>query len=139
MDDNISIPLYRTSDVLWDLPDLELASEDNYPHIISASDTQLPLADIGRGGGRFSPDLKSTPIPSTTKYCEAIILLLCRDYDSLYMNYWMSNLTYITEFVDGTEIFDEHNFGKRYEQFYRALKMGETLGPLCSWMSYVTT
>ncbi|QKX55964.1 uncharacterized protein TRUGW13939_03063 [Talaromyces rugulosus] len=124
--DNLAIPLYRKSDVLWDLPDFELASKDNYPHIISASDTRLPLASLGRGRGRFLPELKSTRIPSATKYCEAIILLLCRDHDTLYTGYWMSILTYILEFVDGTDMFDEQYLGESYQKFYHALKNGDS-------------
>ena len=70
------------------------------------SDVRLPPATPGRGQGRF-PHPSSIRIPSALRYCEALILLLCRDYGTARETYWMAILTYMAEFVDGTDILNE--------------------------------
>lgn len=70
------------------------------------SDVRLPPATPGRGQGRF-PHPSSIRIPSALRYWEALILLLCRDYGTARETYWMAILTYMAEFVDGTDILNE--------------------------------
>lgn len=125
INDELTISLFRKSDVLQEFPDLDFASKNKTSYIMHASDTQLPSASPGCGRGRFSLDLSSTRIPSALKYCEAIILLLCRDYGSVYEPYWISILTYLVEFVDGLDIFEEEKLREDYKQFYHALKHGD--------------
>lgn len=93
---------------------------------MSASDFGLPTAIPGRGRGRFSQCYRYVRIPSALWYCEALILLLCRDYDTVYELYWMAILTYILEFVDGIDLPNEDVLGDAYRQFYRALKHGDS-------------
>ncbi|CAP91518.1 Pc13g04490 [Penicillium rubens Wisconsin 54-1255] len=114
------------SDVLWEFPDFEIASHNNNSDIWCASDTRLPPASLGRGQGRFPPHLYSVQIPSALRYCEALILLLCRDYGSVCETYWMAILTYMLEFVDGTDILDEEGLSEGYRPFYRALKQADS-------------
>lgn len=64
-------------------------------------------------------------MPHAVRFCEALILLLCRDRYTVYETYWMVILTYILEFVDGTDLFDEADLGEEYRGFYRALKVGD--------------
>lgn len=100
------IPLHKKNDTLWDLPDFEI--DANCADIMSAADTRLPPARLGRGQGRFPPDLSGVQIPSAVRYCEVIILLLCRDRASPREPYWMAILTYLLEYVDETDIFQEN-------------------------------
>lgn len=64
-------------------------------------------------------------MPHAVRFCEALILLLCRDRYTVYETYWMVILTYILEFVDGTDLFDEADLGEEYRGFYRALEVGD--------------
>jgi hypothetical protein len=93
---------------------------------MSASDTRLPAARLGHGRGRLSPDLGFVRIPSATKFCETVILLLCRDYGTTRRVYLMEILTYILEFVDEMDIFDEKGLESEYMPFYHALKHGDS-------------
>ncbi|KAE8389680.1 hypothetical protein BDV23DRAFT_93825 [Aspergillus alliaceus] len=124
IDDELAISLYRKSDTLWEFPDFEAAFHDAGSDIMFASDVRLPPATLGRGRGRF---LQPSPvrIPSALRYCEALILLLCRDLGSACETYWMAILTYMLEFVDGTVIFNEEGLREGYKQFYHALKLGD--------------
>ncbi|KAI5301691.1 hypothetical protein KEM56_001457 [Ascosphaera pollenicola] len=117
----LAISLYRQSDVLWELEDLRCLSEKS-SEIMSASDDRLPPATLGRGQGRFTSLPCDVKIPSAVKYCEALILLLGRDRNSAYETFWLAMLTYILEYVDGTEIFDENKLQEDCRKFYHALK-----------------
>ncbi|PYH67145.1 uncharacterized protein BO88DRAFT_466550 [Aspergillus vadensis CBS 113365] len=79
IDDELAISLYRKSDVLWEFPEFEAALDQSNLNIMCASDARLPPATLGRGRGR-SPHFSFVRIPSASRYCEALILLLCRDY-----------------------------------------------------------
>ncbi|KAJ5121092.1 uncharacterized protein N7515_009053 [Penicillium bovifimosum] len=122
IDDEIAVSLYRKSDVLWEFEDLRFMPENNL--VILASDTRLPSATPGHGRGRFSHPC-TVKIPSAEKYCGAVILLLCRDYDSSYATYWMAILCYLLEYVDGTDIFDESRLQEGCRKFYHAAKVGD--------------
>jgi hypothetical protein len=52
-------------------------------------------------------------------------MLLCRDNGTRSANYWMAILTYVLEYVDETDLFDENSLGEAYNSFYRALKEGD--------------
>ncbi|OJJ50089.1 hypothetical protein ASPZODRAFT_1104119 [Penicilliopsis zonata CBS 506.65] len=123
IDDELEVSLFRESDLLWEFPDLK-SSQYTDPNIISASDERLPSATLGRGRGRF---LCPSPvrIPSPVRYCEALIFLLCRDYETVRRSYWMALLTYLVEYVDGMDIFNEEDLRDGFRQFYHALKMAD--------------
>ncbi|KAL4743100.1 hypothetical protein BDV11DRAFT_215794 [Aspergillus similis] len=123
INDELVISLHRKSDVLWDFPDFEIGA--NSADIMSAADTRLPRARLGRGQGRFPSYLSGVRIPSAVRYCEAIILLLCRDHESPCEPYWMAILTYLLEYVDETDIFQDNWLREGYRQFYRAMKQGD--------------
>ncbi|PLN82444.1 hypothetical protein BDW42DRAFT_80989 [Aspergillus taichungensis] len=123
LSDDLVLSLHRKSDTLWELPDFEI--DANNEDIMSAADTRLPPAILGRGEGRFPPRLSGVRIPSAVRYCEAIILLLCRDHESLREHYWMAILTYLLEYVDETEIFQENWLREDYRPFYGAMKQGD--------------
>lgn len=116
------ISLYKKSDVLWRFGEFGFCQFENSPHVLSASDCRLPSAIPGRGRGRFSEELSFVSIPSAAAFCEALILLLCRDYDTAYETYWLAILTYILEYVDETDIFDGKDLEEEYRKFYYALK-----------------
>ncbi|KAB8255420.1 hypothetical protein BDV32DRAFT_112527 [Aspergillus pseudonomiae] len=126
IDSETAVSLYRKSDVLWAFPDFEIAPQPNISDIMAASDIRLPTAILGRGRGRFSPCHSFVRIPSAPRYCEALILLLCRDYDTAYETYWMAILTYMLEFVDGVDLLNEDGLGEAYRRFYLALKHGDS-------------
>ncbi|CAG8403571.1 unnamed protein product [Penicillium salamii] len=90
-----------------------------------ASDVRFPSTALGRGRGRFLSHYCTVKVPSAVRYCEAVILLLCRDYDTSYETYWLAILSYILDYVDGTDIFDENKLQEGYRRFYHALKLGE--------------
>ncbi|KAE8152616.1 hypothetical protein BDV25DRAFT_150733 [Aspergillus avenaceus] len=48
VDTKTTVLLYRKSDVLWALPDFELAPQSGISDIMSASDMRLPTAILGR-------------------------------------------------------------------------------------------
>ncbi|OGM39421.1 hypothetical protein ABOM_012115 [Aspergillus bombycis] len=130
IDDELAILLYKKSDVLWEFPEFEAAFHDTSADIMFASDARLPPATLGRGRGRF-PHLSSVRIPSPSRYCEALILLLCRDYGTTRETYWLAILTYMLEFVDGTDILNEGGLTEGHKQFYHALKLGDpTMYPI---------
>lgn len=124
--EGFAIYLFRKSDVLWELEDFMPCQFEKSSSILSASDSRLPSAVPGRGQGRFCPDLSFVRIPSAVRFCEAVILLLCRDYDTAYETYWLAILTYVLEFVDETDIFNEKYLGEEYRDFYCALKNGDS-------------
>ncbi|KAL4744791.1 hypothetical protein BDW72DRAFT_208732 [Aspergillus terricola var. indicus] len=124
IDGELAISLYRKSDVLWEFPEFEAALDHTNLNIMRASGAKLPPATLGRGQGRF-PHFNFVQIPSAPRYCEALILLLCRDYGTACETYWMAILTYMLEYVDGTDILDEENLRDGYKQFYHALKLGD--------------
>lgn len=113
--------------MLWGFPDFEIAPRDGSSDTIRASDARLPPASLGRGQGRFAPYLSSVRIPTPSKYCEALILLLCQDYGNTYETYWLAILTYILEFVDGMDFLGKEDLGEDYRRFYDALKHGDSI------------
>lgn len=126
IDNELAISLHQESSVFWEFPGFELHSFGiGNPDIMLASDSRLPSARLGHGQGRFSPTLYPVRIPTAIRYCESIILLLCRDRGSNYEMYWIAIMTYLLEFVDGTDIFDEKGIGQCYKHFYHALKHGD--------------
>jgi hypothetical protein len=124
INDELAVSLYRKSDVLWEFEDLRYGSEKN-PDIMIASDDRLPSASPGRGRGRFPSLPCDVKIPCAVRFCEALILSLCRDYDSAYETYWLAMLSYMLEYVDGTDILDENKLQEGYRKFYHALKLGD--------------
>lgn len=68
------------------------------PGIWSPSDPRLPKDVLGRGEGRLSPGFEFLWIPSPTKYCEAVILLLCRDsdtnYEFFFFFFWIATIIF---------------------------------------------
>ncbi|KAF3394146.1 hypothetical protein F1880_005527 [Penicillium rolfsii] len=125
INEDFVISLYKKSDMLWKFGVFGGCQFEQSPHILSASDVRLPLAVPGRGRGRFSQEFPFVRIPSAATFCEALILLICRDYDTVYETYWLAMLTYILEYVDETEVFDEKDLGGEYRKFYAALKSGD--------------
>lgn len=90
------------------------------PGIWSPSDPRLPKDVLGRGEGRLSPGFEFLWIPSPTKYCEAVILLLCRDSDTNYefFFFFLDCDDYILEFLDdGSESFCEEDLGMEFRDF----------------------
>ena len=106
--------------MLW-----SISISDGSPDLFSASDRRLPLAIPGRGQGRLPPEFDSLRIPHPARYCEVVIMLLCRDYDTRSANYWMAILTYILEYMDESDLFSERDLGEAYRPFYHALKLGD--------------
>ena len=45
--------------------------------------------------------------------------------DTAYETYWMAILSYMLEFVDGTDLLDETMLQERYRRFYHALRLAE--------------
>lgn len=124
IDDELAVSLYRKSNVLWEFEDLDFLPDKN-PNIMLASDDRLPSASLGRGQGGFLSHPCAVKIPCAVRYCEALILLLCRDWDSVCESYWLAILTYMLEYVDGTNILDENQLQEGYRRFYHAIKMGD--------------
>lgn len=122
IDDELVISIYRKSDVLWE-PSL---SKGN-PYLLNASDKRFPPAVPGRGQGRFPPEFDFVRILHPLRYCEVIIRLLCRDYDTRSATYWMAVLTYILEYVDETDIFNENSLEEAFRPFYHAPKASQPL------------
>lgn len=116
----LEVSVYRKSDVLPRFS-FSIGNKD----LLNASDKRLPSAVPGRGRGRFPPEFGYVQIPHPVRYCEAVIMLLCRDYGTRSANYWMAILTYILDYMDETDIFDENNLSEEYQPIYRALKEGE--------------
>lgn len=110
--------------MLWEFEDLRYMPEKN-PDIMIASDDRLPSASPGRGRGRFSSLSCDVKILCAVRYCEALILSLCRDYDSAYETYWLTMLSYMLKYVDSTDILDENKLQEGHRKFYHALKLGD--------------
>lgn len=112
--------------MLWEFPFPEFEATFNHTdsNIMYASDDRLPPATLGRGRGRF-PHPSSVRTPTALRYCEAVILLLCRDHGGVRETYWMAILTYVVEYIDGTDLFDEESLRDEYQQFYHALKLAD--------------
>ncbi|PYI31704.1 hypothetical protein BP00DRAFT_343229 [Aspergillus indologenus CBS 114.80] len=124
INDELVVSLYRKSEMLWDFPEFDIATDS--ADIISASDGHLPLASLARGQGRFPAYLSAVRIPTAIRYCEAVINLLCRDHKAPREPYWLAIVTYILEYVDGTEAFHEECLKDGYRQFYTAMKQGDS-------------
>lgn len=92
---------------------------------MQASDLRLPPAHVGRGAGRFPPSLYPVWIPTPVKYCETLIHLVCRDRGGNYQSFWVVMLTYVLEYIDGTDIFDEAALSQPYRRFYHTMKQGD--------------
>ncbi|KAL4908810.1 hypothetical protein BDW74DRAFT_145367 [Aspergillus multicolor] len=104
IDNNLAVSLFRKSEILLDFPNLEIAFGNCSPEILYASDERLPSYTVGRDQGRLTFK-SSIRIPSTMMYTEAIITLICRDWHTRRQDYWVAMLTYIMEYVDGTDTF----------------------------------
>lgn len=126
INDVLPLSLYRKSDTLWKFEGFDGCQLEKPRDILSASDIRLPSAIPGRGRGRLSPEYSLVRIPSAARFCEALILLLCRDYDTTYENYWMALLTYILEYVDDTDVFDGNDLVDEYKEFFFALRKGDS-------------
>ncbi|GKZ21941.1 hypothetical protein AbraIFM66951_007291 [Aspergillus brasiliensis] len=126
LDSETAVSLHRKSDVLWAFPDVEMAPQAHDLNTMSASDVRLPTAILGRGSGRFSPCHSSVRVPSAPRYCEALILLMCRDYDAPHEAYWMAMLTYLLGYVDGGDLLNADLLEEAYRPFYVALKHGDS-------------
>ncbi|KAL4928983.1 uncharacterized protein BDV17DRAFT_81009 [Aspergillus undulatus] len=124
IDDEFAVSLHRQSDVLVEIPDLKSACDDSSSDTMYASDPRLPSYVIGRGEGRWDIPT-SVRIPSVLRYCETLIYMNCRDYNTDLDSYWGAMLTYMMEFVDGTEIFDGADLRDGYREFYFAMKEGD--------------
>ncbi|KAM3464417.1 hypothetical protein MY5147_002322 [Beauveria neobassiana] len=130
MSDVLVLSLYQKSDVLWELTALDSPTSENASSILSASDPSLPSAAPGRGQGRLSSEYSAVRVPAVAKYCESLLLLMCRDYDTTYETYWMALLTYILEYVDETGFFGAEDLGCEFRKFYCAAKEADTS---CMW------
>lgn len=117
IENELEVSVYRKSDVLPKLC-FSIGNKD----ILNASDKRLPSVVPGRGRGRFPPEFGYVQIRHPVRYCEAVIMLLCRDYGIRSANYWMAILTYILYCMDETVIFDENSLGEEYQLIYRELK-----------------
>lgn len=82
-----------------------------------ASDVRLPSAYPGRGRRRFLSNPCTVAVHSAVKYCEGLIFLLCRDYDSPYESYWLAMLSYMSEYLEDTELLDQINLQEDYRKF----------------------
>ncbi|OAA39419.1 hypothetical protein NOR_06257 [Metarhizium rileyi] len=118
------LSLYRKSDTLWELTDLDSPTWETAPArlILSASDPSLPPAAPGRGQGRLPSEYSAVRVPAVAKYCESLLLLMCRDYNTTYETYWMALLTYIIEYVDETDYFSANDLSYEFRKFYCAVK-----------------
>ncbi|ATY59633.1 thioredoxin reductase [Cordyceps militaris] len=126
MSDVLVLSLYQKSDVLWELTALDSPTSENAASILSASDPSLPPAVPGRGRGRFSSECSAVRVPAIAKFCESLLLLMCRDYHTTYASYWMVLLTYIIEYVDETDSFNAKDLGYEFRKFYCAVKVADT-------------
>ncbi|KZZ99233.1 thioredoxin reductase [Beauveria brongniartii RCEF 3172] len=122
MSDVFVLSLYQKSDTLWELTDLDSPTSENAASILSASDPSLPSAAPGRGQGRLSSEYSAVRVPAVAKFCESLLLLMCRDYNTTYETYWMALLTYIIEYVDETDSFSAKDLGYEFRKFYCAVK-----------------
>ncbi|RAL09879.1 uncharacterized protein BO97DRAFT_436580 [Aspergillus homomorphus CBS 101889] len=120
---DLSVGLYPKSTVLLDFPSFDIHSSGaGNADVILASDPRLPSDRIGRGQGCFSELLYPVRILTPVRYCESIILLLCRDLGGNYHCYWNAMLIYVWEYVEETDIFDEESLGQCYRDWYQAFK-----------------
>ncbi|XWW98690.1 hypothetical protein V2A60_006692 [Cordyceps javanica] len=125
------LSLYQKSDTLWELTDLDSPTSENAASILSASDPSLPSAAPGRALGRMLSEYSAVRVPAIAKFCESLLLLMCRDYDTTYESYWMVLLTYIVEYVDDTDHFSVQDLGNEFRKFYCAVKVaGASMWPL---------
>ncbi|RDW81519.1 uncharacterized protein DSM5745_05076 [Aspergillus mulundensis] len=131
IDDDLAISLFRKSEILLDFPDLESAFGNCSPDVMHASDERLPSYTIGRGQGRLRFK-SSIRIPTTMMYTEAIITLICRDWHTRRQGYWVAMLTYIMEYVDGTDaMFNSEDLKDGYKEFYcAASRVDRTMWPI---------
>ena len=124
IDDELAVSLFRKYDVLWEFESLDFLPDKN-PDIMLASDDRLQSASLGRGRGRFLSHPCAVKIPCAVSYCEALILLLCCDSDSVCESYWLAILSYMLEYVDSTDILDENKLQEGYRKFYHSIKLGD--------------
>ncbi|KAF4767564.1 hypothetical protein N7455_011273 [Penicillium solitum] len=124
IDDELPVSPYRKSEVIWEFEGLDFLP-DKSPEIMLASDDRLPSASLGRGRGRFLSHPCAVKIPCAVSYCEALILLLYRGRDSVCESYWLAILSYMLEYVDGTDILGENKLQEGYRKFYHDIKLGD--------------
>lgn len=73
-----------------------------------ASDDRLLSASLGRGRWRFLSHPCAVKILCAVSYCET---------------YWFTILSYMLEYVDGTNVLDENKLQEGYRKFYHAIKL----------------
>ncbi|KAJ5713339.1 uncharacterized protein N7483_010520 [Penicillium malachiteum] len=120
-----AVYLYRKSDTLWELDAFGVGESEQSSDILSAPDPQLPSHVLGHGSGRMLPQFSHIRIPSPARYCEDLLLLLCRDTNTRFETYWMAMLTYIKEYVDEKSILKVEDLQEEYRKFYCALRDGD--------------
>jgi hypothetical protein len=120
---DLTISLFKKSELLWSLPSLDLEAPNG--DIILASDSRLPLAHPGGSQGAFAPHLYPVRIPTAPRYTEAVIQLCVRDRSHHYHHAWIALLTYMTEYVDGSDILREDYLEPQFRRFFHSLKNGD--------------
>ena len=130
IDDKLAIMLHRQSDILWDFPPLDFKIIDVHhgrkPDYATRSDQIWCASDprlIQSRSGPFLPD--SVHIPSPARYCEALILLMCRDFMLPRKSHWSSHLSYYFDYIEEANIFKEDDLRGGYREVYHALKTKE--------------
>ncbi|KAB8266146.1 hypothetical protein BDV32DRAFT_134184 [Aspergillus pseudonomiae] len=124
-------------DVLVNIFFSTLSEAGLYSCTESAEFIQLPPAMLGRGSGRFASEHSFVQIPSASRYCEYLVLLLCCDNGTDCASYWMAMLTYTVEFVDEVGLFNEDSLEEVYRPFYVAVNYGGSdifRGDRCSYI-----
>ena len=118
---DLGILLHRQSDILWNFPALdsklmEIDSEKDEKFsksdlIWRASDPRLLIQRQRHRPGQYPLDhqyqISSIRIPCPASYCEALILLMCRNHMTPRKLHWSSHLSYYLDYIDGSDIFTE--------------------------------
>lgn len=92
--------------------------------IIIASDPDR-LPDLSNHEyGRASSSLYPIRIPSPWRFLEALIMLLKRDVHTRFRGFWMSQIVYMIEYVDGKGCVLEEMLEPQQKKFYQSVKSG---------------
>jgi hypothetical protein len=125
INDELAVSLYRKSDVPWEFEDLESLPDRNSALMLASYD-RPPSASLGRGRGRLLSHPCAVKIPCAVSYCEALIpRLFSHDRDSVCETFLLAILSYMLEYVDGTDVLDENKQQEGYRKFYDAIKLGD--------------
>jgi hypothetical protein len=73
----------------------------------------------------FDSNLYPFRFLAASTYTESIILLLARHRGSRAEPWLMARLSYIMEYVEGTNLFNEQDLQLECREYYRALKLGD--------------